>query len=146
MQFWRIGTMCARARTRARYKNHYGTQPTNKSTLINDHYANLQPPWVLHVGILTSSYLFKVFVLWDHVCARTRARYKGFSPGILELDQIKSLNGVTLRVNTPKESIKTLSKHPSSFLFEILALLGICDMFHVTNGGLNFGWLSGHKI
>ena len=60
--------------------------------------------------------------------------------------QFESLKEGTIRVKSPKESIKTLSKHPSPFLFEILALLGLCDMFHVTNGGLNFGWFPGHKI
>ena len=74
-------------------------------------------------------------------CAR--ARYNFLCPKNLELDsriQFESLKEVTIRVKSPKESIKTLSKHPPPFLFEILALLGFCDMFHVTNGGLNFGW------
>ena len=101
--------------------------------------------WVLHVGILTFSYPFVVLVKPGYM----RARYNFLCPKNLELDsriQFESLKEVTIRVKSPKESIKTLSKHPPPFLFEILALLGFCDMFHVTNGGLNFGWFPGRKI
>ena len=57
---------------RALYKPYIGGQPRNKSNLANDYYANLYPPWVLHDGILTFSYMLQEKKLWDHA----RALYK----------------------------------------------------------------------
>ena len=76
---------CARAR--ARFTSLYiGGKPRKKSNLANDHYANLYPPWVLHDGILTFSYMFQEKNLWDH--ARARALYGTvFTPEILELQK-----------------------------------------------------------
>ena len=131
---------------RARFTSHIlGGKPRKKSNLANDHYANLQPPWVLHDGILTFSYMFQEKILWDH--ARARARFTDQSlPQKFWSFRKKSLIEGTLRVKIPQESIKTLSKHLSPLLFHILALLGLCDTFCVTNRGLNFGWFPGHKI
>ena len=72
-------------RARARFTSLYiGGKPRKKSNLANDHYANLYPPWVLHDGILTFSYMFQEKILWDHA----RALYGSvFTPEILELQK-----------------------------------------------------------
>ena len=72
-------------RARALYKPYIGGQPRNKSNLANDDYANLYPPWVLHDGILTFSYMLQEKKLWDH--ARARALQEDFTPEILELQK-----------------------------------------------------------
>ena len=133
---------------RARFTSLYiGGKPRKKSNLNNDYYANLYPPWVLHDGILTFSYKFQEKNLWDH--ARARALYKITNQTVPQKFQSfrkKSLIEGTLRVKIPQESIKTLSRHLSPLLFHIQALLGQCDIFCVTNRGLNFGWFPGRKI
>ena len=58
----------------------------------------------------------------------------------------KPLIGGILRVKVPQESIKTLCRHLSPLLFDLVAFLCLCDTFCVTNRILNFGWFWARKI
>ena len=138
--------MRTHARARARYKISLWDLAHEQKHLDQSSLCQLVAP----MGT-TWWYINFILPVWGfgptmvYACARA---LQDLCPRNLDLEsrmQFESLKEVTIRVKSPKESIKTLSKHPSPFLFEILALLGLCDMFHVTNGGLNFGWLSGHK-
>ena len=61
-------------------------------------------------------------------CGTMRARVTPiFAPGIWNLT-LESLMDVTLGVKSPQESIKTLSRYLVSLVFEIMALLDLCDM------------------
>ena len=65
--------------------------------------------------------------------ARLRARFNKLDIPQTDLNKDrKILIGCMLRVKLPQESIKTLSRLISPFVFDLLAILGLCDTLSVT--------------